>query len=376
MPRTETILAKAGAEPDPATGSVVPPIHLATTYERDAAGGYSRGFRYSRLENPTRHRLESALAELEGAPACVTFASGMAAVNAVFQCLQTGDHVILPDDVYFGIRKLATGIFGRWGLSFDLVDTTDPERVRASMRPETRLVWVETPSNPQLKITDIDAMARLAHEHGALLAVDGTWTTPYLQRPLDRGADLVMHSVTKYLSGHSDVLGGAICTGNAGFTDRLRTLQQEAGPVLDPFSSWLALRGLRTLAVRMDRQCTTAAHLAAYLDRHPRVKRVCYPGLSSHPGHATAAKQMDAFGGMLSFLIDGSEKDAVRFASETRMFANATSLGGVESLMEHRRSIEGPESPTPPTLIRISIGLEHEEDLIEDLEQAFGRIFG
>ena len=371
MPHLETLLAHVGCAPDPSTGAVVAPPHLSTTFERAPDGTYPHGYLYSRLGNPTREILETALADLEGGTACAAFASGMAAASAVLQALRPGDHVLLADDVYYGVRKLLTDVFEAWNLDVTAVDLTDLDALGEALRPETRLIWAETPSNPLLKITDLRAVARQARAAGAYLLVDSTWTTPLLQRPLDLGADLVLHSVTKYLSGHSDVLGGALVarTKNA-FFERVRTVQTIGGGVLDPFSAWLAMRGMRSLAARLRMQCATARRLATFLDEHPRVARVHYPGLPDHLGHDVARRQMRDFGGMLSFEVAGDEEDAMTVAARVRTIRRATSLGGTESLIEHRASIEPPGSATPRTLLRLSVGLEHEDDLVDDLRQA------
>lgn len=371
MPHLETLLAQAGCETDPQTGAVVSPLHLSTTYHRAEDGSYPHGFVYARSGNPTRHQLETTLAALEGGTACVACASGMAASMAVLQALRPGDHLILPDDVYFGVRHLVISLFEEWGLTYTAVDLTDLDALEAALRPETRLVWAETPSNPLLKITDLKAIAERARTSGARLVVDGTWTTPLLQRPLDLGADLVLHSVTKYLAGHADVLGGAVIAKEEdAFFERIRNVQTSAGPVMDPFSAWLTLRGMRSLAARLRVQCENARRLAAFLDVHPRVARVHYPALPAHPGHDVARRQMRDFGGMLSFEVDGDEADAVAVAARARVFTRATSLGSTESLIEHRASIETPPTETPRTLLRVSAGLEHADDLLEDLSQA------
>ncbi|MEM1126250.1 MAG: PLP-dependent aspartate aminotransferase family protein [Bacteroidota bacterium] len=371
MPHLDTLLAHAGCTPDPTTGAVVAPLHLSTTFERATDGSYPHGFVYSRADNPTRRDLETTLARLEGAAACIAFGSGQAAAHALFQTLTPGDHLIVPDDVYHGIRVLVLDLMQHWGVTATRVDLTDLEALDAALRPETRLVWVETPSNPCLKVTDIAGVTERAHAAGARVAVDGTWTTPLLQRPLELGADVVVHSLTKYLSGHSDVLGGAILTRTADeTTDALRQIQTHGGGVLDPFSAWLTLRGLRSLSARLRVQCQTAAQVAAYLDAHPRVHRVHYPGRPHHPGHAVAKRQMTDFGAMVSFELDGTEAEALAVAARTHIFRRATSLGGTESLIEHRASIEAPPTDTPPTLVRCSIGLEHPADLLHDLSQA------
>jgi cystathionine gamma-synthase len=371
MSRLETILAHAGCEPDPVTGAVVSPLHLATTFERAPDGSYPHGFFYSRHDNPNRRQFEETLCALEGGAACIAFASGMAASAAVLQALKPGDHIVLADDAYWGVRKLLKTVFADWNLSYTEVDLTDPDALDQALRPETRIVWAETPSNPMLKITDLAAVAERARAAGALLLVDGTWGTPLLQRPLEWGADLVLHSVTKYLAGHSDVLGGAVvCKEEDGFTERLRSIQRDAGPVMDPFSAWLTLRGMRSLAARLKVQCTNARTIATFLAEHPRVRTVHFPGLPDHPGHDVARRQMLDFGGMLSFEVDGSREDAMAVAGRAQVFRRATSLGGTESLIEHRASIEAPPTRTPDTLLRLSVGLEHEQDLLEDLSQA------
>lgn len=371
MAHLDTLLARAGTEPDPSTGALAPPIHPATTYAKREDGSAPDGFIYSRLDNPTRRKLQEALTEAEGGHACVALASGMAAAMTLLQTLGTGDHVILPRDIYFGVRQLVTTQFDRWGLSCTEVDMNNPSNIRQAMRPETRLVWVESPSNPQLNITDIEAVARIAHEGGAALVVDNTWSTPLITRPIELGADVVLHSVTKYLGGHSDVLGGALIFAEQGpLYERTHALVQEGGAVLDPFGAWLTLRGMRSLGPRLRQQSETAMKVAIWLEQHPAVEGVDYPGLASHPGHATAARQMKMFGGMLSVRLKGGESKALDVVRRLQLFANATSLGGTESLIEHRASIEGPDTPTPRNLLRVSIGLEHPEDLTADMAQA------
>ncbi|MFQ5572199.1 MAG: trans-sulfuration enzyme family protein, partial [Rhodothermales bacterium] len=369
----ETLLAQAGCAPDATTGALVAPLHLSTTFERAPDGSYPLGYQYGRTNNPTRHMFESTLATLEGGEACAAFASGMAATTAVFQALRPGDHVILPDDVYHGVRHLLTTVFAGWGLQYTEVDMTDLAALEAALRPETRLVWAETPSNPMLKITDLEAVAGCVHAAGTRLLVDSTWTTPLVQRPLELDADLVLHSVTKYLSGHSDVLGGAlVARSHDAFFERVRVIQKEAGPVMDPFSAWLALRGMRSLAPRLRLQCETARRLATFLAEHPKVARAYYPALPDHPGHTVACRQMQGFGGMLAFEVRGTRADALAVAARVQVFTRATSLGGTESLIEHRASIEAPPTRTPQTLLRCSIGLEHIDDLLADLAQALG----
>lgn len=369
--KLETLAVHAGAEPDPATGAVTPPIHLSTTFEREPDGSYPKGFIYSRTDNPNRRALEEALAALEGGEAAACFASGSAAVASVLRTLRPGDHVLAPDDLYHGVRRLLQQVFVPWGLEVSFVDLSDTGTVARSLRPETRLVWVETPSNPLLKLTDIGAVAALARDAGALLVCDATWTPPPVTRALTLGADLVVHSTTKYLAGHSDVLSGAVVAARAeGAFERVRAVQNLEGAVPSPFDCWLVLRSLRTLPYRMRAHCENAAQVAAFLEALPQVERVFYPGLASHPAHALAERQMTRPGGMLSFQVQGGEAAAMRVAARAQLFTRGTSLGGVESLLEHRASIEGPESATPRNLLRVSVGLEHPDDLIADLANA------
>ena len=367
----ETLAVHAGRRPDPATGAVMPPIHLSTTFERQADGSYTEGFVYTRSENPNRRALEETLAALEGGAAALAFGSGMAAIAAQLQALAPGDHIIPPDDIYFGAGRLVREVLAPWGLQFSVVDMTDLAALAAALRPATRLVWVETPSNPLLKITDIAAAAQIAHGAGALLAVDNTWPSPLGQRPLDLGADVVMHATTKYLGGHSDLLGGALILREPGpLLERLRTVQSLGGAVPSPFDCWLLLRSIRTLPYRMAAHSANAQRVAEFLAGHPAVAVVHYPGLASHPGHEVAARQMQRFGGMLSIQVRGGASAAMAVAARVKLFTRATSLGGVESLIEHRASVEGPHTTTPPDLLRLSIGLEHPDDLIADLDAA------
>ena len=369
----ETLAAHAALGPDPATGAAVPPIVLSTTFERAPDGTFPHGYIYSRTANPNRTALEEALAALEGGAACAAFASGQAAVMAVFQALAPGDHIVAPADVYHGVRTLLKDVFERWGLAVTFADLSDLGAAERAITPKTKLVWAESPSNPLLRITDLSRLATLAHAKGALLAVDNTWATPALQRPLALGADLVMHSTTKYLGGHSDVLGGAIVArGAEGFFAGIRKVQQVGGAVPSPFDAWLVARGIRSLPSRMRTHCENAARVAAFLAARKGVRAVHYPGLAAHPGHDVARRQMSAFGGMLSIEVDGDAARAQRVAARVKVFLRATSLGGTESLIEHRRSVEGPYSTTPETLLRLSIGLEHPDDLIADLDQAIG----
>ncbi len=380
----ETLAVHAGARVDPATGAVTPAFHPSTTFARAADGSYTDGFVYARTDNPNRRALEECLAALEGGAAAVAFASGQAATYAVCTALAPGDHLLLPDDVYFGTRLIARDLLGPWGLEWSTVDMTNLDAVRAALRPNTRLLWVETPSNPQLKVTDIAAVAALAHAAGALCACDNTWATPLATRPLALGADLVVHATTKYLGGHSDLTGGAVVAAQglvqAGeHFARIRQAQTVGGSIPSPFDCWLLLRSIRTLAVRVRAQTAGAAAVARALTGHPSIERVHYPGLESHPGHAVAARQMALYGGMLSIEVRGGAGDAgdaaraahaLQVAGRTRLFIQATSLGGIESLIEHRHSVEGANSVAPPGLLRLSIGLEHPDDLIADVLQA------
>lgn len=364
---------------DMATGDVTPPLHLATTFQRAPDGGYPHGYIYTRTENPTRNALERLLATLEGgaedAAEAAAFASGAAATAAVFQSLAPGDHVLAPSDVYHGTARELRSVFVPWGLAVDFVDMSDLAAVEAALRPTTRLLWVETPSNPLLKISDIAALCALAHRVGAVVACDNTWATPVAQRPFALGADLVVHSTTKYLGGHSDTLGGAVIArrGDERFA-RIHAIQGTLGAVLSPFDSWLTLRGIRTLAYRMRGHTEHALAVAQFLANQPAVEVVHYPGLPSHPGYAVAQRQMSLAGGMLSVQVRGGAQEALAVAGAARVFTRATSLGGVESLIEHRASIEGPDSHTPQNLLRLSVGLEHPDDLIEDLDQALATI--
>ncbi len=371
--RFETRAVHAGGEPDAATGAVAPPIHLSTTFEHGPAGETPLGFLYVRDANPTQERLERALAAIEGGETALVFGSGMAAAAAYLQAQPPGTHVVYPKDVYYGVRALATEFLPRWGMEATAADMSNLDEVRAAIRPSTRVVWAESPSNPLMQVCDLAALAALAHAGGARFAVDSTFATPVLQRPLELGADAVHHSTTKYLGGHSDVQGGVLVFREAGeLSQRAAHVRKIVGAVASPFNSWLVLRGLRTLACRVERQSSNALAIARFLEAHPEVEAVHYPGLPSQAGHAIARRQMSAFGGMLSFRVRGGRDAAVRVASRVKVFVNATSLGGTESLIEHRASSEGPGSPTPPNLLRVSVGLEHPDDLVEDLAQALG----
>jgi cystathionine gamma-synthase len=369
--RLETLAVHAGHSPDPATGAVSPPIYLSTTFAREPDGTLPHGFLYARSDNPNRRELEFALAALEGGAAALAFASGMAATAAVFQSLAPGDHVVAPLDAYYGTAKLLRDVMAGWGLASTLVDMTDPDAVARAVTPRTRLVWIETPSNPTLAVTDIARVAAIARAAGARVVCDNTWATPVLQRPLELGADLVMHSTTKYLGGHSDLTGGAlVAPAEDDWTARLRTLQTLGGAVPSAFDCWLLMRGVRSLPWRMRGHCENAAAVAAFLAAHEAVEVVHYPGLDADPGHAVAARQMRGAGGMVSVQVKGGAPAALEVVRRVRLFTRATSLGGTESLIEHRASVEGPESRTPPGLLRLSIGLEHADDLLEDLDQA------
>lgn len=371
--RIETLAVHAGNTVDPATGAVTPPIHLSTTFERAPDGTYPHGHIYSRTSNPNRDALEASLAALEGGAAAAAFASGSAAAMAVFQALRPGDAILAPNDVYHGTAKQLREIVAPWGVEVAFVEMSDVEQVRAAIatRPNTRLLWVETPSNPLLKITDIARVSELAHAAGAIVVCDNTWATPILQRPFDFGADLVVHATTKYLGGHSDVLGGAVVARESDdFFSRVRLIQTSGGAVPSPFECWLVLRGIRTVPYRMRAHSENAQRVAAFLQEHPAIEAVHYPGLAAHPGHEIAARQMVLPGGMLSFQVRGDGARALAVAAKARLFTRATSLGGPESLIEHRASVEGPLTRTPQNLLRLSIGLEHPDDLIEDLAQA------
>jgi cystathionine gamma-synthase len=376
-PGFETLAIHAGQDPDPITGSVVPPIYQTSTYKQDGVGGLRGGYEYSRTANPTRTALEECLAALEGGRRALAFASGMAAEDCLLRAVcRPGDRVIIPDDAYGGTYRLFSAVLQQWGLDYTPVHLPDTAAVRRSLaeRP-TRVLWVETPTNPLLAIADIAALAEAAHEAGALLVVDNTFASPRLQRPLTLGADVVVHSTTKYLGGHSDVVGGALVTSDAKIADDADYLRNATGGVPGPFDSWLTLRGIRTLAVRMDKHGENAMRVAQMLTSHPAVTEVMYPGLPAHPGHSVAAKQMSGFGGMVSFRVHGGEEAAVAVCGRTRLFTLGESLGGVESLIEHpgrmtHASVAGSPLEVPGDLVRLSVGIEDAADLLDDLRQA------
>jgi cystathionine gamma-synthase len=373
--KIETTAVHAGRRIDAVTGAVTPPIQLSTTFERGPDGEYPRGFSYSREDNPNRRALEECLAALEGGKQALAFSSGMAVAAAILQGLEPGDHILAPDDVYYGFRKLIGEVFAKAGLETDYVDMSDLQAVRGAVRPATRLVWVETPSNPLLKIADLSEIAAIARQAKAISVCDGTFATPVLQRPLDCGIDMVTHSTTKYIGGHSDVVGGALITRFDNYLfERARKSQQFGGAAPSPFDCWLTLRGVATLPYRVRAQSENARQAAEFLRKHKAVEMVYYPGLPSHPGHLVAARQMSGFGGMLSVQVRGGREQAMGVAARVRLFTRATSLGGPHSFIEHRASIEGPGTKTPQNLLRISIGLENVDDLIADLEQALEKI--
>jgi cystathionine gamma-synthase len=357
---------------DETAGAIATPIFLSTTFARDTDGSYPKGHMYSRNSNPNRDALEKGLAVLEGGAKAFAFASGLAAVSGVFQCMKSGDHVLMPAVGYYASMKLAEEIMGPWGLQMTQVDMEDLEAVQAAIQPNTKLIWVETPANPLLGISDIQAICTLAHSHGIFVGVDNTIATPILQNPISLGADIVMHATTKYIGGHSDVLGGAIIMREENdWSARLKRVQILMGATQNPLDCYLLARGLKTLPLRMREHSASALTLAQRLEKHIAIEKVHYPGLISHPQHELAKRQMpNGFSGMISIQIKGDEANARKVASKLKLFQQATSLGGVESLVEHRRSIEGPDSKTPGNLLRLSVGLEHVDDLWEDLDQA------
>jgi cystathionine gamma-synthase len=370
----ETRAIHAGQDPDPATGAIITPIYQTSTFVQKAVGE-NLGYDYARTANPTRDALQQALASLDGGAWGLAYASGMAATQNVNYLLDPGDHILLTDDAYGGTHRFISKVWQRYGIDFTLVDMTDLDAVRAALRSNTRLVWAETPSNPYLKIIDIRGIADILVGHPALFLVDNTFASPYLQNPISLGADLVLHSTTKYIGGHSDVVGGAVIGNDLEIYARLKFLQNAAGAIPGPFDVWLALRGIKTLAVRMERHSRNALAVAAFLQDHPAVRRVFYPGLADHPGHEIALRQMRDFSGMVSFTVRGGVAEALAVARSTRIFQLAESLGGVESLIEHpgqmtHASVAGTGAEVEDTLLRLSVGIENEGDLIEDLKQA------
>jgi cystathionine gamma-synthase len=370
----DTLAVHAGRAVDPSTGAVSPPIHLSTTFERDADGGFSRGFEYVRDDNPNRRSLETCMAALEGGATSVAFPSGMAAISAALEALgvRHSGRLVLPQDMYFGIRSLVSETeFGRRldVVSVDMADLSAVERACRDSR--SGIVWIETPSNPLVSVADIAGVVEVARAHGAATVVDNTWATPVLQRPLDLGADLVVHSLTKYIGGHSDVMAGVVVIREEGLhLQELRAIQRHRGAVPSPFECWLALRGTASLSARMTVHCSNALAIAQYLERHPGIARVHYPGLTSHAGHEIAQRQMRAFGGMLSLEVHGGREQAKAVVAALKIFTRATSLGGSHSLVEHRASVEGKATTAPESLLRLSIGLEYVDDLVTDLDQA------
>ena len=368
--KIETLSVHAGRKIDPNTKAVTPPIYLSTTYERETNGEYPKGYNYTRNNNPNRESLEKCLAELEGGAEGIAFSSGSAAAMSIFQTLSPGDHIIATDDIYHGTRKLMMA-FNAWNITSTFVDMTKPEEVKKAILDNTKLFWIESPTNPLLKVIDIKNISDIAHENNSLVVCDNTWGTPVLQNPFKFGSDLIVHATTKYIGGHSDVLGGIVITKKADLLcEKIRDIQKSGGAVPSPFECWLVLRGIQTLPLRVRAQSGSALRIAQFLKTNKKIEAVHYPGLEDHPRHAIASKQMFEYGGMISIQVKGGEKKAMKVVSKVKIFTRATSLGGPESLIEHRASIEGPESKTPKNLLRLSIGLEHYEDLIEDLSQA------
>jgi len=375
----ETLALHAGQEPDPLTGAVVPPIYATSTYKQDGVGGLRSGYEYSRSANPTRTALETCLAAIESGRHGLAFASGLAAEDTLIRTIcQPGDHAVVPDDAYGGTFRLFSRVLERWGLDNTPVKVSDIDAVRAAVQSgRTKVVWIETPTNPLLGIADLAALAQLAHDAGALLVVDNTFASPYLQQPIPLGADVVVHSTTKYMGGHSDVIGGALIAADDELGERLVYHQNAMGAVAGPFDAWLTLRGIRTLGIRMDRHCENAERIVEVLAGHPKVTAIFYPGLPEHPGHDIAVKQMRAFGGMVSFRVRGGEAEALEICGRTKVFTLAESLGGVESLIEHpgrmtHASVAGTPLEVPSDLVRLSVGIETVDDLIADLIQALG----
>jgi cystathionine gamma-synthase len=373
----ETLAIHAGNEPDPTTGAVVPPIYATSTYKQDGVGGLRNGYEYSRSANPTRTALEECLAAIEAGTRGFAFASGLAAEDTLIRSLcAPGDHVVFPDDAYGGTFRLFSKVLGQWGIEMTPAAVTHPDAIRAAIRPgKTKVVWLETPTNPLLNVADIAIVAQIAHDAGALLVVDNTFASPYLQQPLELGADVVVHSTTKYMGGHSDVVGGALIVRDTGLGDKIAFHQNAIGAVASPFDSWLVLRGIKTLGVRMDRHSDNAEKVVDFLQRHSGVRSVLYPGIDGHPGHETAAKQMKRYGGIVSFQVTGGEQHALDICNKAEVFTLGESLGGVESLIEHpgkmtHASVAGTPLEVPSDLIRLSVGIETIDDLLTDLDRA------
>jgi len=368
--KIETLSVHAGRSVDPNTKAVTPPIYLSTTFERGIDGEYPEGFKYSRNNNPNRESLEKCITELEGGEDGIAFSSGSAAAMSVFQTLKPGDHVIATDDIYHGTKNLLKG-FNKWNIKSTFVDMTNIEIVKEAITEKTSLFWIETPTNPLIKIIDIKKISELAHKNNSIVVCDNTWATPVLQNPFEFGADFIVHATTKYIGGHSDILGGIVISkNNDDVSQQIREIQKSGGAVPSPFECWLVLRGIQTLPLRVRAQSDSAMKIAEFLNSHKSISKVHYPGLKNHPGHSIAKKQMKMFGGMISIQIAGGEKEALAVTSKVKIFTRATSLGGPESLIEHRASVEGPDTKTPKNLLRLSIGLEHFEDLIDDLKNA------
>ena len=369
--RPDTLAVHAGNAPDESTGAVAPPLHLSTTFRHGPAGERVAGYEYQREGNPTNDRLRDALKALEGGEEAMTFASGMAAMSTLLDCLPAGARVLFPDDCYSGLRMLFQEFLPERGIVAEVVAMADIDAVRKACAMPVSMLWIETPSNPLMKISDIASLADIGHAAGAIVVVDNTFATPLLQRPLALGADIVMHSTTKYFGGHSDVLGGALVFAKeSDLAHKVAHRLHVTGAVLSPFSAWLTLRGCRSLGARMAMHCANARKVAEFLAAHPAIEQVNWPGLPSHPGHAVAARQMQDFGAMLSIEVRGGREATLAMAGRLRVFTNATSLGGCESLIEHRASVEGANPQSPQNLLRISVGLEHADDLIDDLQQA------
>lgn len=369
-PKFETLAIKSIENKMMDVEPVSTPIYLASTYKRNTDGSYNNDFIYSRNGNPNRTIVEQSIAQLEQGQFAFAFSSGMAAISTILQSLKSGDHIILPNDIYYAIKKLMEDVFQRWNLSYSLVNMSNLLEVEKAIKPSTAIIWIESPSNPQLKISNIKAIAKIAHKGNALCVVDNTWLTPVFQNPLKLGADMVVHSTTKYFGGHSDVLGGCIVLNDGYLADKIRNIQSLSGAVPAPFDCWLIARGIQTLFLRISKQTENAHKLATFLESHPKIDKVFYPGLKSHPQHLLAKSQQTGFGAMLSVLIKGTEKNAFQISTQLKYFTTATSLGGVESLVEHRKSVEGENSPTPSNLLRVSVGIEHIDDLIADWQQA------